>query len=147
MASQQHITRNLKTSFPYSQLEPIIPFWMIIPCRLNCYRKPFEGFLNLILTIPTGLSSDRYPSLTWMLKSLRKFSPPISTPIISLIHKNQVGFIPSRQAVDYVWRATLLTHAALTRRIPACFMSLDISNAFDTLFWSYLHFILHRFGI
>lgn len=44
----------------------------------------------------------------------------------TLIHRDQVGFMPSRQAGDNVRRAILLAQIAKTRRIPACFLSLDI---------------------
>lgn len=60
----------------------------------------------------------------------------------NLIHRDQMGFIPVRQANDSIRRAVLLSHAAKTRRIPSCFHSLDIKKAFDTIFWSYMHFNL-----
>lgn len=62
----------------------------------------------------------------------------------SLIHKDQVWFIPSRPASNNIRHAALLTHAARTRHIPSCFVSLDIRKAFDTLSWPYLNFILRK---
>lgn len=48
-----------------------------------------------------------------------------------LIHNDQVGFMPTRQASDNVRRAVLLAHIARTHRIPVCFLSLDIIKTFD----------------
>ena len=50
----------------------------------------------------------------------------------TLIHRDQVGFMPKRQAGDNIRRASLLAHIAKKRGIPACFLSLDIKQAFDS---------------
>lgn len=47
---------------------------------------------------------------------------------------------------DNIRRAILLAHAARTRRIPACFLSLDIWKAFDSLSCSYLNSILRHWS-
>lgn len=61
------------------------------------------------------------------IKILAKILSSRLNPIIgTLIHRDQTGFIPSRQAGDNIHRATLLAHAARSRHIPACFLSLDI---------------------
>lgn len=63
-----------------------------------------------------------------------------------LIHRDQVGFIPIRQATDNIRRATLLSHIAKARRIPSCFLSLDIKKAFDTISWPYMQYTLSKWG-
>lgn len=81
------------------------------------------------------------------IKILAKILSSRLNPIIgSLIHKDQTGFIPSRQAGDNIRWATILAHIARSRRIPTCFLSLDIQKAFDTLSWTYLHSILNQWG-
>lgn len=64
----------------------------------------------------------------------------------NLIHRDQVGFMPNRQAGDNVRRAVLLAHIAKTRRIPSCFLSLDIRKAFDSVSWTYLYHTLQKWG-
>lgn len=64
-----------------------------------------------------------------------------------MIHRDQVGFIPIRQAGDNIRCATVLSHAAKTRKIPSCFLSLDIKKAFDTVSWSYMHFTLRKWDL
>lgn len=63
-----------------------------------------------------------------------------------LIHKDQTGFIPKRQAGDNIRQALLLIHAAKIRHIPACLVSLDIKKAFDSVTWPYMDYILQKLG-
>lgn len=77
------------------------------------------------------------------VKILAKILSIRLNPIIgTLIHRDQTGFIPSRQTGDNIRQATFLAHSARTRRIPTCFLSLDIRKAFDSLSWPYLNSIL-----
>lgn len=81
------------------------------------------------------------------IKILAKILALRLNPIIgSLIHKDQVGFIPKRQASDNIRRVILLQHLARSRKIPMHLLSLDIRKAFDTVSWSYLLYILQRWG-
>lgn len=64
----------------------------------------------------------------------------------NLIHRDQVGFIPNRQAGDNIRRAVLLAHIAKTRRIPSCFLSLYIRKAFDSVSRPYLYYTLQKWG-
>lgn len=63
-----------------------------------------------------------------------------------MIDKDQVGFIPKRQASDNIRRVILLQHLARSRKIPMHLLSLDIRKAFDTVSWPYLFYILQRWG-
>lgn len=70
------------------------------------------------------------------IKILAKILALRLNPIIGgLIHKDQVGFIPRRQASDNIQHVILLQHLARSRKIPMHLLS-----------WSYLHFILQRWG-
>ena len=64
----------------------------------------------------------------------------------TLIHRDQVGFMPNRQAGDNIRRACLLANIAKKRKIPACFLSLDVRQAFDSVSWSYMEFTLKKWG-
>lgn len=64
----------------------------------------------------------------------------------SLIHKDQMGFIPIRQAGDNIRRTILLTFLAHNLKIPLYLLSLDIRKAFDTVSCPYLRFILRWWG-
>lgn len=68
------------------------------------------------------------------IKILAKiFAKRLNNVIGKLIHKDQVGFMPTRQAGDNVRRAVLLAQIAKTHLIPACFLSLDMKKAFDSI--------------
>lgn len=59
-----------------------------------------------------------------------------------LIKKDQVGFVPRRQAGDAIRRLLQIQHIAHNRSLETMFLSL----AFDTLSWPYLKQVLHHYG-
>lgn len=75
------------------------------------------------------------------IKILAKIMALRLNPIIGeLIHKDQAGFIPRRQASDNIRRVILLQHLARSHHIPMHLLPLDIRKAFDTVSWPYLHY-------
>lgn len=70
----------------------------------------------------------------------------LNTIIGRLIHRDQTGFMLTRQASDNIRRALLLAHAAKTRHTPTCLLSLDMRKALDSVTWPYLHYILQQWG-
>lgn len=64
----------------------------------------------------------------------------------SLVHRDQVGFVPGRQAGDNVRKVVHLITLLQQRKIPGFLLSLDIYKAFDTLSWDYLRYVLQRWG-
>ncbi|KAM4675836.1 aspartate aminotransferase, cytoplasmic-like [Discoglossus pictus] len=64
-----------------------------------------------------------------------------------IIHKDQAGFVPHRQAGDNVRRILNLQYLAHKAGSPMCLLALDIEKAFDTVEWPYLFMVLYRFGI
>lgn len=65
----------------------------------------------------------------------------------SLIHKDQVGFIPLRQAGDSTRRATDLIDVVNRTQSEALLLSLDAEKAFDRLSWPFLFATLLRVDI
>lgn len=115
---------------------------------------PTESLLSSIAMIPKPNTDDSswsnyrpISTLNLDIKILAKILSNWLNPIIgSLIHKDQTGFLPFRQAGDNIHRSTLLAHTVQTCRIPACFLSIDIRKAFDSLSWSYFNSILGQWG-
>lgn len=56
----------------------------------------------------------------------------------SLIYRDQVGFVPSRQAGDKVRKMIHLIFLLHYHKIPGFLLSLDVYKAFDSLLWDYL---------
>lgn len=113
-----------------------------------------ESLLAIICMIPKPHSDDslctNYRPISMLnmdIKVLAKILAARLNMIIgTLVHRDQVGFMPSRQAGDNVRRATLLAHIAKKRHIPVCFLSLDIKKAFDSIAWPYLNYTLQKWG-
>lgn len=64
----------------------------------------------------------------------------------SLIHRDQVDFVPGLQAGDKVRKVVHLIHLLQCRKIPGFLLSIDIYKAFDSLSWDYLRYVLKRWG-
>lgn len=88
------------------------------------------ALLNADLKIFTKLLANR----------LNNFMP-------SLIHKDQVGFIPMRQAGDNTRKVIDLLEVANRTKVEALLLSLDAEKAFDRLSWPFLFATLRRAGI
>lgn len=65
----------------------------------------------------------------------------------SLVHRDQVGFIPCRQAGDNTRRVIDLVEVANRNTMEAILLSLDAEKAFDRLGWPFLFATLNRAGI
>uniref|UniRef100_A0A8C5M3V0 Reverse transcriptase domain-containing protein n=1 Tax=Leptobrachium leishanense TaxID=445787 RepID=A0A8C5M3V0_9ANUR len=64
-----------------------------------------------------------------------------------LVHPDQAGFIPGREARDNTVRALNLIHvAAKSRSDPSLLLSTDAEKAFDRVSWPYLFYTLQQMG-
>lgn len=70
----------------------------------------------------------------------------LSELIPSLVHLDQVGFVPSREARDNTIKAINLIHAARVRQTPLLLLSTDAEKAFDRVSWPFLIETLHQIG-
>lgn len=81
------------------------------------------------------------------IKLLAKIIATLLNAIIGqLIHCDQTGFMPMRQAGDNIRRALLLIHSAKKRKIPTCLISLDIRKPFNSVSWPCMQYILQKWG-
>uniref|UniRef100_A0A8C5MHD9 Reverse transcriptase domain-containing protein n=1 Tax=Leptobrachium leishanense TaxID=445787 RepID=A0A8C5MHD9_9ANUR len=79
-----------------------------------------------------------------MAKMLARRLNPI---LPSLIHPDQVGFVPLRGARDNTLRAINLLHISRVSSIPMLFLSVDAEKAFDRVDWSFLITVLAKLGL
>uniref|UniRef100_A0A803KB25 Reverse transcriptase domain-containing protein n=1 Tax=Xenopus tropicalis TaxID=8364 RepID=A0A803KB25_XENTR len=70
----------------------------------------------------------------------------LNTFLPTIIDSDQVGFVPKRQASDNIRRALTFIHTIQSKAIPGLLVSIDLSKAFDSVSWPYLHYILERWG-
>lgn len=70
----------------------------------------------------------------------------LSFLLLSLIHKDQVGFVPTRYTGNNTRRTIDLIDLLTKIKRPAIVLSLDAHKAFNCLNWSFVFAILSRYG-
>lgn len=85
---------------------------------------------------------SNYRPISPLNVDLKLFSKIIANhlgPILpSLIHSDQVGFIPGREARDNTTKTLLLITYAQRKHIPVCLLACDAEKAFDRVSWPFL---------
>lgn len=145
--------------FPYEYYKTFLP--LLLPHL----RKLFNAFLQ-DTPIPSDMQRsfinlipklDKDPSicanyrpialLNSDLKIFTKlFSTRLNTILPSLIHKDQVGFVPLRQAGDNTRKVIDLVDVANREISASLLLSLDAEKAFDHLGWPFLFAMLRHMG-
>lgn len=81
------------------------------------------------------------------LKIFKKLlSIRLNVVLPSLIHKDQVGFVPLRQAGDNTTKVIDLVEVANRKNLAALLLSLDAEKAFDHPGWPFLFVTLRHIG-
>lgn len=69
------------------------------------------------------------------------------TYIPSLIHPDQVGFIPNREGRENTQRVLSAIHFSQIHQKPLVLVSADAEKAFDRVDWTYLKAMLQHIGM
>lgn len=94
---------------------------------------------------PTSCGS--YMLLNVDLKLFTKIlATHIAEHLTDLVHLDQVGFIPSREARDNTTKVLNLLHVASSTNKPCVFLSTDAEKAFDRVSWQYMFTVFRQLG-
>lgn len=145
--------------FPYEYYKAFLPILLPYLRRLfNAFLQdtqiPLEMQKSFITLIP---KPDKDPSIcanyrpiALLNSDLKIFTKLLSNRLNmilpSLIHKDQVGFVPLRQAGDNTRKVIDLVEVANRDGAPSMLLSLDAEKAFDRLGWPFLFATLTHMG-
>lgn len=68
------------------------------------------------------------------------------TLMTHLIHNDQTGFIHQRQTQDNIRRTLHILDHIIKNKMEAIVVSIDAEKAFDSVSWTFLYRVLHRFN-
>lgn len=113
--------------------------WTRLP-SLSPLRTVYSSVTLVEGKDPTSCSSYRPISLLNLdLKIFtRILANRLTTHIQGLVHLDQVGFIPHREAPDNTIKVLNLIHAATKNRTTCVFLGTDAEKAFDRVDWQFL---------
>lgn len=108
------------------------------------------------LTVIPKLGKDHTPCSNYRLIALLNSDLKIFTKLLgnrlnkllpSLIHKDQVGFLPFHQASDNTRKVINLIEVANRNQTEVLLLSLDAEKVFDRLSWPFMFATLQHLGI
>lgn len=144
---------------PYEYYKTFLPILLPYMCKIfNAFFQnttiPADMQRSFLTLIP---KPDKDPSvcasyrpIALLNSDLKIFTKLLSMRLNlilpSLIHKDQVGFVPLRQAGDNTRRIIDLIDVANREGTNALVLGLDAEKAFDSLGWPFLFATLHYMG-
>lgn len=139
-------------------LRLMLPFWLhtcVKPLTILLYlekylQNPWKRWLSLSLN-QTSHQITNYRPISFLNTDIKLYAKilasRISPYIPTLIHPDQVGFVPHRQAPDGTrWFIDIIQWAE-HHHTPSLLLSLDTEKAFDRVHWTYLKAVLQKFGL
>lgn len=126
------------------------------------HRAPFQWRLNKSLLQDTVTMArehqireftvfPNYRPISLLNVDLKLFTKKLASRLAlelpSLIHYDQVGFIPTREVRDGVTRVLDLLHLAKSKLTPIMLLSIDAEKAFDQDNWTYMEATLGKIGL
>ena len=107
---------------------------------LNIIPKKDKDLRYLKNWRPISLLNTDYKILTKLLaKRLQQVIPSIVSP-------NQTGYIKNRYIGENIRILTDITQYTAIHKIPAILLQLDFEKAFDSVSWSFMHFVLKKYN-
>lgn len=98
---------------------------------------------------PTSCGS--YRSISLLKIDLKLFTKILATRLAQhlqdLVHLDEVGFIPSREARDNTTKVLKLLHVVTSTHTPCVFLSTDAEKAFDHVNWNSMFSVLRHIGL
>ncbi|KAM4688910.1 uncharacterized protein O3C94_007011 [Discoglossus pictus] len=134
------------TNLFYKKFEPLLTPYLTPLFNAILNGEPMTPELNqaALVVFPKegrdNLEAKNYRPISLIngdVKILAKImANRISKFLPDLIHKDQAGFIPFREAGDNVRKVLNIQHLAKKSNIPLCLLALDIEMAFDMVEWT-----------
>lgn len=144
---------------PYEYYKAVLPILLPHMCKLfNAFFRdspiPSDMQRSFITLIPKPEKDPtlcaNYRPIALLNSDLKIFTKLLSIRLNmilpSLVHKDQVGFVPLRQAGDNTRKVIDLVDVANREKTAALLLSLDAEKAFDRLGWPFLFATLQHVG-
>lgn len=111
---------------------------------------PSRGLLsaNVSILLKSGKDPSQcssYRSIT--LLNMKVLANRLSPLIPAALHRDQVGFVPGREARDNTIKTTHLISYIQCHKLKACLLSFDAEKAFDRVSWRFLRLFLEQLGL
>lgn len=122
-------------------LEQAVPQNKLLEAHISVIPKPEKD----------STAASNYSPISFLNVDIKIFANILANRILpiltSLIAKDQVGFVPGREARNNTLKALNIHHWLTKFNKHGFFLSLDAEKAFDRLAWDYLEAILHSIGL
>lgn len=135
-------------------------FWINVlkfyRAHLTAHFQEIPSLCSYILNLQLSQNLDHsqcsnYRPISLLNIDLKLFSKIITNrlaPLLpSLVHSDQVGFIPGREARDNTTKTLHLISYAQHQNIPTCLLACDAEKAFDRVRWPFLQTSLQQIGL